>query len=373
MENKTLILLLGIVFIVTAFIGLISYLNSMNSEQDVSPQIAKDLDSASVATFASGCFWCMEATLQEQEGVLEVISGYAGGDEVDPTYEDVYKGKTGHREAVQVYYDSEVISYKELLDLFWQNIDPTDPEGQFVDRGFSYTAAVFYHDDEQKQLSEDSKKDLQESGVFGHSKIVTPIEPYTTFYKAEEYHQDFYKKSKLRYSSYSNASGRKEFKEQIWKEILKEQGAEAVGELVESDELRERLTDLQYEVTQNGATERAFQNEYWDHKDEGIYVDIVDGTPLFSSVDKYDSGTGWPSFTEPIDTSNIDTEVDKTLFMERTEVHSSKAESHLGHVFDDGPKDEGGLRYCINSASLEFVPKEEMEEKGYGDYLSEFE
>lgn len=175
-----------------------------------------------VATFATGCFWCMEAVMQETPGILDVVSGYAGGTEVDPTYEDVYSDRTGHREAVQMSYDPDQITYDQILEIYWQNIDPTDPDGQFVDRGFSYTAAIFYHDEGQQQAAEKSKQELQDSGRF-EQDIVTEILPFTTFYLAEEYHQDFYKKSSQRYLDYSNNSGRKEFKQQIWEEIQKEQ------------------------------------------------------------------------------------------------------------------------------------------------------
>lgn len=171
-----------------------------------------------VATFAAGCFWCSEAVFQETAGIDDVASGYAGGQEVDPVYEDVYKNRTGHREAVQFFYDPDVISYAEILDILWQVIDPTDDGGQFVDRGFAYTTAVFYHDDTQKAAVEASITALDASGRFD-APIVTEILPFTTFYRAEEYHQDFYINSPARYIQYEENSGREEYKAAIWEDI----------------------------------------------------------------------------------------------------------------------------------------------------------
>jgi len=173
---------------------------------------------AAVATFAGGCFWCVESVFQETAGVSNAISGYAGGPEVDPTYQEVYTGRTGHREAVQVYYDPAVITYSELLDVFWRAIDPTDPGGQFVDRGLPYTTAVFVRDEAQRAAAQASKDALAESGVF-EQPIATPVLPFTTFFEAEAYHQDFYLKSKDRYDTYEAGSGREEFKAQVWQEI----------------------------------------------------------------------------------------------------------------------------------------------------------
>lgn len=176
-------------------------------------------DDAAVATFAGGCFWCTEAVFQELDGVYEVISGYAGGTQLNPTYEDVFTQNTDHREAVQIYYDDEVVSYEELLEHLWPTIDPTDDGGQFVDRGFSYTTAIFFHDDEQQAAAELSKDALADSGRFGDFELVTPILPYTTFWEAEDYHQDFYLNSAERYKGYADYSGRDEYKAAIWAEI----------------------------------------------------------------------------------------------------------------------------------------------------------
>ncbi|MEK6538246.1 MAG: peptide-methionine (R)-S-oxide reductase MsrB [Nitrospirota bacterium] len=307
------------------------------------------------ATFAGGCFWCMEPPFEGLDGILEVVAGYTGGQIKDPSYEEVCEGDTGHAEAVQITYDPSKITYDNILDVFWRQIDPTDAGGQFVDRGPQYRTAIFYHTDEQEMLAEKSKAELERSGRY-KKPVVTEILPIAEFYMAEEYHQDYYKKESLRYKSYRKHSGRDQVLKELWQY---QRPAEEV--------LRKRLTPLQFKVTQETGTERPFDNEYWDNKREGIYVDIVSGEPLFSSCDKFDSGTGWPSFTKPLEPENIVEKEDKSHSMVRTEVRSRRAGSHLGHIFPDGPQPTG-LRYCINSAAIRFIPKEEMEKEGYGAY-----
>ena len=326
------------------------------------------------ATFAGGCFWCMEPSFEKMDGVVEVIAGYTGGAEEDPNYEQVSTGETSHRESVQVTYDPAKVSYADLLNVFWRQIDPTDPDGQFADRGPQYRTAVFYYDAQQKELAEESRTALARSGKF-KKPIVTEILPAGEFYSAEEGHQDYYKTNAEHYEQYKYRSGREPFLKKTW---ANDPGKNFTGPLCNipsPKELKRKLTPLQYAVTRQAATERPFQNEYWDNKREGIYVDIISGEALFSSTDKFDSGTGWPSFLRPLAEGNIVAEEDKSLpsrlpFGEgesRTEVRSKHAGSHLGHLFPDGPGPTG-QRFCINSAALRFVPKEDLDKEGYGQY-----
>ncbi|MEX2462081.1 MAG: peptide-methionine (R)-S-oxide reductase MsrB [Paenibacillaceae bacterium] len=315
--------------------------------------------SQELATFAGGCFWCMVSPFDELPGIIKVVSGYTGGHKVNPTYKEVCSETTGHKEAVQIMFDPAIFPYTRLLEQYWASVDPTDAGGQFFDRGESYETAIYYHSEAQREAAEASKKAIAASGRFSQP-IVTPILAAVTFYPAEEYHQDYHKKNTEHYKAYRHGSGRDRFIASHWnpekdKEILKK-----------------KLTKTQYEVTQNNATEPAFHNEFWDHKQAGIYVDIVSGVPLFTSLDKFDSGCGWPSFTKPLVAETVEEKDDRSHGMKRVEVRSKDSDSHLGHVFDDGPVQTGGLRYCINSAALRFVPKADMEKAGLGSYLHLF-
>jgi peptide methionine sulfoxide reductase msrA/msrB len=375
---KTLIIL-GIAILVAGlgFATLSSAKTMENEKMD-------GLTGLSIATFAGGCFWCVESGLEKVPGVKEVISGYTGGDEVKPTYKQVSRGSTGHTEAVQVYYDPTKISYEGLLEAYWRIFDPTDGTGSFFDRGSQYRPGIFFNDDMQRQLAEKSRAALDASGRFD-KPVAVEITQFKSFYQAEDYHQDYYKKNPIRYKLYTSGSGRTQFVEKAWGKDLKVDYSKYQGKMAKPEaamdnsstkvayskpsdaEIRRNLTELQYDVTQNEGTERPFDNEHWNNKRAGLYVDIVTGEPLFSSADKFKSGTGWPSFTRPVSDNFVTTHTDRKFFISRTEVRSKIGDSHLGHVFNDGPEPTG-LRYCINSASLRFIPAEELRDKGYEEF-----
>ncbi len=378
-------------FLVATFVAFVLY-NSY--DRAVSPRHAIDSAVVNNQTYtkivlAGGCFWCTESEYEHQGGVIEATSGYADSAAENPRYADVGSGKIKAREAVQVIYDEKIISTAKILEIYFRHIDPTDAGGQFADRGYQYSPAIYYASPEMKERAELLIKKIDDTNKF-QSKVVVEVLPFVNFYPAEEYHQDYKDKNPVRYATYREGSGRNAFVRKHWEdnspflksifsEPLKTSSTKAMTQRhwedftkEEKEEKLKTLTELSLKVTQEEGTERAFTHEYNDNKRDGLYVDIVSGEPLFSSKDKYDSGTGWPSFVKPVATSSVTLHEDKRLFTSRTEVRSAIADSHLGHVFPDGPQDRGGMRYCMNGAALLFIPKEELDTKGYGEYLALF-
>src|SRR5438132_9627 len=295
------------------------------------------------ATFAGGCFWCMQPPFEKLAGVVSTTVGYTGGHTKNPTYEEVSAGGTGHAESVEIVYDPGKIGYAKLLDVVWHNVDPLRPEAPFCDHGHQYRTAIFYHDDTQRRLAEESKQRLAQR--FGRP-IATEIVAATTFYPAEEYHQRYHEKNPVRYKFYRWNCGRDARLKELWGDEAPAAEAQSMPtkgwnpvtfKKPDDPALRKSLDPMQYKVTQQEGTEPPFHNEYWDNHRPGIYVDVVSGEPVFSSLDKYESGTGWPSFTRPLEPGNIREREDRRLFTSRTEIRSAHADSHLGPVFDAGP------------------------------------
>lgn len=309
--------------------------------------------------FAGGCFWGTEHFLKQIKGVESTQVGYANSKVANPSYEQVCSGKTNAAETVKVVYHPEEVDLRLLIDLYFQTIDPTSLNRQGNDRGTQYRTGIYYTNIDDVAVIHQAVRELETKY---NNPIVVEVKPLENFYPAELYHQDYLEKNPTGYCHINPALF----------EMAREANAPKNKSYQKPDDatLREKLSAEQYAVTQKSATEPAFRNEYWDEHRPGIYVDVTTGEPLFVSTDKFDSGCGWPSFSKPIKKELIEEKKDTSHGMLRTEVRSKTGDAHLGHVFTDGPKDKGGLRYCINSASLRFVPKEKMEEEGYGEYLS---
>ena len=384
-------------FFGAVFFGILFYIGQVQYQkhtQTTVPVINTPSEAVySKIVFAGGCFWCTEAEFNHLPGVVSAVSGFSGGTRASPTYEEVSAGGTGYREAVLVYYNEASTTLDTLLLTYWKHIDPTDAGGQFVDRGHQYTTAIYYTSDTQMNEAVKTRQMIIDAKKF-KAPIATEILPYPNFYPAEEYHQDYKDKNPVRYEYYRNGSGRNDFVNKNWKNdtttfknITTKNMNHTTGTVSSSTQkilhpwqsfskpsdaqLHSMLTKEQYDVTQKDGTEHPFTNAYAENKEKGIYVDIVSGEPLFLSIDKYDSGTGWPSFVKPINENAVTLKEDKKLFSTRTEVRSKIADSHLGHVFPDGPHERGGMRYCMNSASMKFIPLGEMAKEGYGEYIAQ--
>ena len=358
-------------YIIIVVITLVTFLalRTMNFENksrvNSNSSLTKDYSEQDVNTIylAGGCFWGVEEYFQRINGVVDVVSGYANGNTENPTYEDVINKDTGFAETVEIKYDSNKIDLTDILLYYFKVVDPTSINKQGNDVGDQYRSGIYYVD--QSQV-EEIKKVIEVEQRKYEKDIVVEVIPMKNFYKAEDYHQDYLKKNKNGYCHIDLGEA------ETGIERDQSLGNTNPYSKPSDEELRQKLSQEEYDVTQNASTERPFSHEYDKLEEKGIYVDIVTGEPLFSSDDKYDAGCGWPSFTKPIEQGNIKELEDNSLGMSRTEVKSNSGESHLGHVFNDGPIEDGGLRYCINGSSLRFVPYENMEKEGYKDLMDIF-
>lgn len=348
----TIIIVMILILMLSAYQGG----NDMTQDNNIK-KVSHIIQDLSEIWLAGGCFWGVEEYMSRIDGIVEVTSGYANGETDNPSYEDVCYKNTGHAETVHVQYDNTQISLESLLDYFFRIIDPTILNRQGNDKGNQYRTGIYYKNESDKQVIEQFIESQKKNY---DNEIVTEVLPLENYYLAEEYHQDYLKKNPNGYCHVD--FGVLDAEPEI--EVDLDNYTKPSDE-----EIRDKLTSQQYNVTQESATDPAFQNEYYDNHEPGIYVDIVTGEPLFTSTDKYDSGCGWPSFVKPIDEEVIVENEDTSFGLSRVEVKSRVGDSHLGHVFEDGPKDRGGLRYCINSSSVEFIPLNDMKDRGYAKFI----
>ena len=376
------VLMLGI--LLSLFVGCKrdsnSYANDLKSESDYMAVENKDMkyedfskDKYDTIILAGGCFWGVEKYFQYIDGVVFTDVGYVNSKTSNPTYKDVTSGLSDASEGVRIVYDPKIVSLDFILKMYVRVIDPTSLNRQGNDVGRQYRTGIYYDSDREKKVAEKFIKKI--AGNY-KEPIAIEIMPVNNYYEAEDYHQDYLDKNPSGYCHIGKTEfdDAKKAKDNMSSKIDKDEVStpqKKEYKMPSDEELKSKLTKLQYDVTQNNKTEQPFKNEYWDNKEEGIYVDVTSGEPLFLSKDKFESSSGWPSFSKPIDKNLIIDSTDKSFGMERTEVKSSGSNSHLGHLFDDGPKKSGGMRYCINSASLRFVPKSKMASEGYGYLLNQ--
>ncbi|MBC8060836.1 MAG: peptide-methionine (R)-S-oxide reductase MsrB [Clostridiaceae bacterium] len=326
-----------------------------SSRFPANPNVSLKFDKSNLKEIwlAGGCFWGVEAYMARIYGVYDVTSGYGNGNKDNPTYEEVCSGTTGFAETVHVLYDPNRLDLKTLLTYFFKVIDPTSKNKQGNDEGVQYRSGIYYMNQSDKVVVDEVV--LLEQKRYS-KQVVTEVLPLKNYFLAEEYHQDYLEKNPDGYCHID------------FDNLKAPVGTIDVTKYPKpsNEVLKNNLTEVQYKVTQENDTESAYSNDYWDNYEAGIYVDVVTGEPVFSSKDKYDSGCGWPSFTKPIVPEVVTFKEDKSYNMVRIEVRSRSGNTHLGHVFEDGPKDKGGKRYCINSASIKFIPYDKMEEESYG-------
>jgi peptide methionine sulfoxide reductase msrA/msrB len=356
--NKTTLTAVAILAITLLLAANLSLAERRKNEERTTVTTATKADGLKDIYFAGGCFWGVEEYFSRIPGVVDAVSGYANGTKANPSYEEVCTGRTGHAETVRVRYNPRQVALKTLAAQYFKIIDPLSRNRQGNDVGSQYRTGIYFVDAADRPVLEE----VMGTVAKGYSApLAVELTPLTAFYPAEEYHQDYLKKNPGGYCHITFDS----------LNDLPPAPVEAsdAGPYVKppAHELRAKLSPEAWHVTQESGTERPFTGEYWDSEEAGIYVDIVTGEPLFSSADKFDSGCGWPSFTKPLDDEAVNERMDASHGMRRTEVRSRAGDSHLGHVFEDGPQDKGGLRYCINSAALRFIPYADMDKEGYGN------